>query len=69
MAGVSLHSGPERPLCDAVEVQPGLLWGPQDVGAERVGDTCQGELQTKYGTGPGERSALHSTKLKGIGAL
>lgn len=31
MAGQSLHEGPERPLCEAVKVKPGLCWKLQDV--------------------------------------
>ncbi|MGE9641895.1 hypothetical protein ACQP3J_33175, partial [Escherichia coli] len=34
--GVSLHGGPERPLCEAVKVKSGLPWRPQDVGDARV---------------------------------
>ena len=34
--GVSLHGGIERPLCKAVEVNPGLPWRLQDVGVARV---------------------------------
>lgn len=32
-------------------------------------DTCQGKLQTKYGTSPRERRKWESIKLKGIGDL
>ena len=31
LAGHSLHVGPESPLLEAVKVQPGLPWRPQDV--------------------------------------
>jgi hypothetical protein len=31
MAGVSLHGGPERSLCEAVKVKPGLPWRAQEL--------------------------------------
>jgi hypothetical protein len=36
MAGVSLRGGPERPLCEAVKLKPGLPWRSQDVGGSIV---------------------------------
>ena len=35
VAGLSLHGGLERPLCEVVKVKPGLSWRPQDVGDAR----------------------------------
>lgn len=31
MTGQFLHEGPERALCEAVKVKPGLCWKLQDV--------------------------------------
>ena len=31
VSGVFLHGSPEKPLCEAVKVKPGLLWRPQNV--------------------------------------
>ena len=36
MSGMFLNGGQERPLCEDVNVKPGLLWRPQDVGDARV---------------------------------
>ena len=36
MSGVACHGGPERPLCEAVKMKPGLPWRPQDIGDARV---------------------------------
>lgn len=36
MAGVSLHGGPEKPLCEAEKVKPGSPWIPPDVGDARI---------------------------------
>jgi hypothetical protein len=33
---VSLHGGPVGPLCEAMKVEPGLSWRPQDIGIARV---------------------------------
>lgn len=55
MSGVSLHGGPERPLCEAVKMKPESPWRPQDAGdardtvylprraAEQVWNQCQRE--------------------------
>ena len=69
MLGMSLCGGPERPLCKAVKVKPGLPWRPQDVRDARTMGTCQGELLSESGTSPGERSMLQSAKLKRVGDL
>ena len=36
MSGVACHGGPERPLCEAVKMKPGLPWRPQDIGDARA---------------------------------
>lgn len=65
---VSLHGGPERPLCDAVKVEPGLPWRPQHFEHNRVRYLPE-ELLRGSGTSPRERAVLQSTKLKGVGNL
>lgn len=36
MSGVSLHGGPEGPLCEAKKVKPGWPWRAQYVGDARA---------------------------------
>jgi hypothetical protein len=35
---MSLHGGPERPLCEALKVKPGFHWRHQDVRDSRVSE-------------------------------
>ena len=39
MAGVSLHGGPERSLCEAVKVKPRLLGAPKILEMTELWDT------------------------------
>jgi hypothetical protein len=68
MSGVSLHGGPEWPLCETVKVRPGLPWQPQEVRDARVIGYLL-RRAANSGTSPRERSVLQSTKLKGVGDL
>lgn len=43
VTGESLHGGPERSLCETVEVKPELCWRPKDVGDARAVGYLQGE--------------------------
>ena len=36
VSGVSPNGGPERSLCEAIKLKPGLPWRPQDVGNGRA---------------------------------
>lgn len=67
MSGMSLHGGLEWPLCEAVEVKPGLTWNLQDVGDARVVGRLLRAADTE--ANQFKREVLHSTKLKGIGDL
>lgn len=44
------EDGPERPLCEAIKVKPGLQGRSQDVEDNR--DICQGVLHTESGASP-----------------
>lgn len=37
MSGMSLNGWPGKPLCEAVKVEPGFPWSPQDVDVRAVG--------------------------------
>lgn len=52
---LSLHGGPEWPLCEIVEVRPGFLGDSEMLGMPESWGTCQGELRIGCGTGPRER--------------
>lgn len=52
VAGEFLPAGPERPLCEADKVEPGLCWKPQDTESPEPWDICQGDLYTGSGTSP-----------------
>lgn len=48
MTGESLLGGPERSLCETVQVKPGLCWRPGDIGdARAVGYLPRRESSTK----------------------
>lgn len=63
---MSLHVGPERPLCEFVKIKPRIVLETPNVEDTRVIDTCQVELQSLHGVSPRERICLHSTNIKGI---
>ena len=54
---------------EAVNVNSGLPWRPQNVGDARAMGYLHGELQTGCGTSPSEKSMWQSTKLKGVGDM
>jgi hypothetical protein len=65
--GVSLHGGPERPLCGAVKMKPELLWRPREVGdARAMGELCQRELQTGFATSPRGRNLVSQQSEKEV---
>lgn len=67
MSGVSLHGGPERPLDEAVKVNLGLLWRPQDVIDARVVGHLSRKAAIREWNQSKRETLLQSTKLKGVG--
>lgn len=56
--GESLHQGLQRPLCEAVKMEPAVFLGPKMLEMPELRDIYQGEMDQGYETSPRERSVL-----------